>query len=255
MGGGRIIWGAGLAACLLALLALGSESRGPPSHLVVWAWERPENLLFLNGDAEVAVQTGFVMLSGDRVFARGRHDPLLAEPSRVTTSLVHVEIDRLQPLAWTPEMRRGTVQAVLSYAAAVPAERVQVDFEVRQSERQVLLDVLHDVRAALPAKTLLSMTAIASWCDTESWLDAAPVDEIVPMLFRMGPRGETLKARLASGGDFRNRRCRSALAVSTDAPLKTAPAGRRVYMFSPRGWSQADYERLAGEVGGWSVNR
>jgi hypothetical protein len=47
----------------------------------------------------------------------------------------------------------------------------------------VLLDVLRAVRATLPAGRELSMTALASWYDTERWLGAAPVDEVVPMLF------------------------------------------------------------------------
>jgi hypothetical protein len=65
----------------------------------------------------------------------------------------------------------------------------------------VLLDVLRAVRATLPAGRELSMTALASWCDTERWLGTAPVDEVVPMLFRMGPVGENPKRRLAEGGD------------------------------------------------------
>ena len=37
----------------------------------------------------------------------------------------------------------------------------------------------------------------------------APVDEIVPMLFRMQLAGERLRKRLAQGHDFRNPRCRA----------------------------------------------
>ena len=52
-----------------------------------------------------------------------------------------------------------------------------------------MLDPLAEIRRALPLHTRLSMTALASWCDTESCLDDAPVDETVPMLIRMGRGG------------------------------------------------------------------
>ncbi|HEU0098433.1 MAG TPA: hypothetical protein VFQ67_06610 [Allosphingosinicella sp.] len=237
---------------LLPLLVLGScrPAPAPRSTLILWAWERPEDLRFAGAAAEVAVQTGFVELAGDSIQARGRRFPLksAAPPS---TALVHVQIDHGRPLAWTAPMRARASAAVLHYAAAVPARRVQVDFEVRASERQVLLDLLEDVRRGLPRGTLLSMTALASWCDIEGWLGGAPVDEIVPMLFRMTEGGDALRKRLAAGGDFRNPRCRSALGVAGDSPIARAPPGRRVYLFSPRSWTAADFESARRGVEGW----
>jgi hypothetical protein len=222
----------------------------PPSTLILWAWERPEDLLFAGAEAEVAVQTGFVELAGDGIEARGRRFPLrsAAPPS---TLVVHVQIDHERPLEWTPTMRARASAAVLHYAAAHPVRRVQVDFEVRASERRVLLDLLDDVRRGLPRGTLLSMTALASWCDTEGWLDEAPVDEIVPMLFRMTQGGEALRKRLAAGGDFRNPRCRAALGVASDSPIARAPPGRRVYLFSPRSWTAAEFDKARRGVEGW----
>jgi len=234
----------------LALAACQPNAPAPPSTLVIWAWERPEDLRFAGAEAEVAVQTGFVELSGEQVRDRGRHFPLEVERPP-DTAIVHVEIDQSVPLAWTPRLRSRVVAAILHHARAFPARRVQVDFEVRASEREVLLEVLEDVRRGLPRTTLLSMTALASWCDTERWLDRAPVDEIVPMLFRMQEAGDALENRLAAGGDFRNPRCRSAFAVSTDTPVVRAPRGRRVYLFNPRSWTEADFRRVQAEVEGW----
>jgi hypothetical protein len=233
------------------MLALAGCARHPPSTLILWAWERPEDLRFAAGQAEVGVQTGFIELSGDRMLDRGRHFPLLVQPGQVTTAVVHVQVDPAQPLVWTPQARARLAQAVLAYAQVVPAKRVQIDFEVRQSQRQALLDLLSDVRAGLPKDVKLSMTALASWCDSEDWLDKAPVDEIVPMLFRMGDVGAALRARLATGRDFHDRRCRTALAVSRDEPILHAPAGRRVYLFDPTPWSPADFEQVRGGISKW----
>eukprot|EP01040_Poterioochromonas_malhamensis_P022040 gene22040-26718_t len=135
-------------------------------------------------------------------------------------------------------------------AQGVDVRRVQIDFEVKASERQILRDVVTDVRAALPPDTQLSMTALASWCAHETWFEDLPIDEIAPMLFRMGPGGEQIRSDLARGGDFSSTRCRSALAVSMDAPILRAPVGRRIYLFSPRSWTQGDFERVIGRLFG-----
>jgi hypothetical protein len=237
---------------LLSLFLAGScrPAAKPTSPLILWAWERPEDLRFAGAAAEVAVQTGFVEISGDGLQARGRRFPLKtsAPPS---TALVHVQIDHERPLLWTSLLRARTSAAILHYSAAIQARRVQLDFEVRASERRVLLDVIGDVRRGLPSGTLLSMTALASWCDTEGWLERAPVDEIVPMLFRMTTGGEALRKRLAAGGDFRNPRCRAALGVATDSPIARAPPGRRVYLFNPRSWTEADFEKARQGTEAW----
>ncbi len=243
-----------MRTALLSLLPLllGSCRPAPPAPpvLILWAWERPEDLRFAGAEAEVAVQTGFVELSGDGFQSRGRRFPLkvAAPPS---TAVVHVQIDPVRRLRWTPLLRARVSAAVLHHAAAIPRRRVQIDFEVRASERAVLLDLLADVRRGLPRGTILSMTALASWCDTETWLESAPVDEIVPMLFRMTQGGERLKKRLAEGRDFRNPRCRAALGVATDSPIVRAPPGRRVYLFNPRSWRASDFRQAQRTVEGW----
>lgn len=237
----------GLPAFLLILSACREP---PPSHLVVWAWERPEDLRFLDDRTEVAVQTGFVEITGDTVRARGRRAPLRI--ARVpAVAVVHVQIDHARKLSWTPSLRRAVGAAVLHYARAIPVRTVQVDFEVRASERRALLDVLGDVRRGLPAQVRLSMTALASWCANERWLEQAPVDEIVPMLFRMGKDGDHITKRLAQGRDFDDPACRTALAISTDSPVRRAPPGRRIYLFNPRSWAASDLRRARRIVEAW----
>jgi hypothetical protein len=240
-------------SCLLAAIALcllsGATSRRAAPQLVIWAWERPEDLRFANRDAEVAVQMGFIALSGERIEIRGRGHPLLAAPGQVATAVVHIEIDHRRPLVWTPAAEAEVAHAVVDLARVSGARRLQVDFEVRASERPILLGLLRAIRAELPPGIVLSMTALASWCETEDWLGEAPVDEVVPMLFRMG-RGDALKAKLAAGGDFANPRCRQALAISTDAPLGRIPNRRRVYLFNPRSWTAGDFAAVRRRVGG-----
>jgi len=238
---------------LVSVLALAGCHPRPheekQSQLILWAWERPEDVRFA-GSTEIAVQTGFIELVGDTLRSRGRYFPLRSNQPPATV-LVHVQIDHSEPLRWSRELRAQVAAAIRHYALLTRASRVQLDFEVRQSERQVLLDTLADLRRGLPAGTKLSMTALASWCMFDDWLGNAPVDEIVPMLFRMQKDGPAITKSLANGGDFRNPRCRDAFAISSDSPIPRAPPGRRVYLFNPRSWTPTAFGQAQHAVEAW----
>lgn len=227
-----------LVAAIFALIA--AAPAAAQARYVLWAWERPEDLRAAGPDVGVAAVVGFIELSGDGLWARGRRFPLKIAAGAPRIAVVHVQIDPRRPLVWTPALRARTAAAVLAYARTPGFRAVQLDFEVRLSQRQALLDVVHDVRAGLDRHTPLSMNALASWCETETWLDQADVDEIVPMIFRMGPAGGRLKVRLADGGDLANPRCRAAIGISTDTPLARIPGGRRIYVFNPHSWTPAE---------------
>ena len=225
-------WVGGLVAVLVWVGLSGVAAAEP----VVWAWERSEALGELPASYGIAVVVGVIRLSGEGMVARGRRFPLRAGADAAPIGVVHIEIDRSAALDWTDRLRAQVVEAALSYASGY--RMVQIDMEVRRSEREALLDVLRGVRAGLAPGTVLSMTALASWCESERWLEQAPVDEIVPMLFRMGRQGGRLREKLAAGGDFGEPRCRTAVGISLDAPV-TVPPGRRIYVFNPRAWDAA----------------
>jgi hypothetical protein len=239
----------GAALALAAVMLLATPAWAAPTT-VLWAWERPEDLRAAPPGAEVAVMVAFVELSGDGLWARARRFRVLTAPDVRRIAMVHVQIDPRRPLVWTPELRARAAAAVLAFAQPPGYQGVQIDFEVRASERQALIDVVHDVRAALPPGIWLSMTALASWCETETWLADVPADEIVPMAFRMGHGGAAIRDKLDAGGDFAEPRCRSAIGVSLAGPQVRAPSGRRVYIFDPHSWTAEDLADAARRSGG-----
>jgi hypothetical protein len=227
------------AAVMIAALVTvaGDNVIMPRPAMVLWAWERPEDLRFAGPDIGVAVLAGSIMLSGQTVRVTGRRYPALTLPGQRIVGVVHIEIDRREPLVWSPSQREATVSRIFELADNPRFAEIQIDFEVRASERHVLLDVLRAVRATLPAWQELSMTALASWCDTERWLGSAPVEKVVPMLFRMGPTGENLKRRLVTGDDFGDHHCRTSLGIAVDTPPYRLPSGRQIYIFNPHSWN------------------
>jgi hypothetical protein len=65
-----------------------------------------------------------------------------------------------------------------------------------------------------------------------------PVDEAVPMLFRMGVDDDAVRQHLAAGRGFGPDLCRTSLGLSTDEPKPKLPAVRRRYVFHPEPWTK-----------------
>jgi hypothetical protein len=120
------------------------------------------------------------------------------------------------------------------------ADVVQIDYDALVHERKLYREILEEVRRQLPADTALSMTALASWCAGDDWLGDLPVDEAVPMLFRLGVDGRQFQWRLETGRAFESRMCQNAAGVSTDEPVK-APAVDRLYIFNPKPWTKDSF--------------
>jgi len=89
----------------------------------------------------------------------------------------------------------------------------------------------------LPDAMALSITALASWCLYDDWMADLPVDEAVPMLFRMGPEGQWIRRYFASGGDVHSPLCRYSVGLATDEAMQGLPTARRRYIFHPQPWS------------------
>jgi hypothetical protein len=81
-------------------------------------------------------------------------------------------------------------------------------------------------------------------------LSDLPVDEAIPMVFRMGTDSDRIKNMLTSGADFRDGLCRRSYGVSLDEPVSTSfEKQRRVYIFNARSWTRADVTAIEERFG------
>jgi hypothetical protein len=211
----------------------------PP--LMLWAWERPEHLGFIDThQVGVAYLARTVRLRGDDVMVRPRFQPLEVPRDATIVAVVHVESDYAIPPALTASQRVAAVRAIVGAAANRRVTAIQVDFDARASQREFYRALLVDVRRELPRATGLTMTALASWCLDDGWISTLPVDESVPMLFRMGADSGRIADYIGGGRDFRVTSCRQSVGIAIDEPAEPIPVGRRLYAFSPRAWTRAD---------------
>jgi hypothetical protein len=232
-------------AAVLSALALALQSASDPiptafdrlPRLVLWAWERPTDLRGLGGDTAVAFLAQTVVVAAGRVDVVPRRQPLRVDADTPLIAVTRVEVPGRDPAALTPEALDRVARAIAATAGTPRIAAVQIDFDATGSQRRAYRDLLHRVRAALDSSVLLSMTALASWCAGDAWLDGLPVDEAVPMLFRMGPSAP----RLQNGVDrvIRAPECHGAIGAALDEPVAIPAGARRTYVFNPHPWSDS----------------
>lgn len=218
---------------------------------MLWAWERPDDLSGLDPSVVgVAYLAKTLLLSGDGVVVRPRRQPLRLPEGAELMPVVRIEVSRQRPPALTPGQAERLTAEIAALTRPVGGA-VQVDFDAARSQRTFYAGLLAALRARLPAGSRLSMTALASWTLFDTWISALPVDEAVPMLFRMGVDGDQVRRFLAEGGDVRTPVARASLGISTDEPLAGLPRGRRVYVFHPGPWTPAAVRSAIAEVMSW----
>jgi hypothetical protein len=215
--------------------------RGTPARTdalprrVLWAWERPEDFRRLS-DRSIAVAylARTVRLRAGGVEFIPRRQPLRVTSDTPLIVVTRIEVER----RWTPPLPAtdfASLAGALAESARAPRVRaIQIDFDATLSQRAFYKELLVETRRRLGPEVPLSITALASWC-ADDWLDALPIDEAVPMLFRMGPEDAHFRS-VGDTGLWRASACRGALGLSTDEP--SVPArNRRVYTFNPAGWT------------------
>ena len=62
-----------------------------------------------------------------------------------------------------------------------------------------------------------------------------------------------LMQALTNGADFAQPVCRTALGIAADLPPGRAPAGRRVYLFDPRSWTEDRFTQVRERVEAWGT--
>lgn len=221
----------------------------PRTPLTLWAWERPEDLRFLRGQGiGVAPLIATVTLFDEEVSVSPRHQPLDLPADAMVTPVVRVELDAARPARLSPAQRQRLAAAIFSLASQSrrPLTALQIDFDAPRSVRPFYRALLTDIRAGLPRGAHLSMTALASWCLGDPWLEGLPVDEVVPMVFRMGGDATAVRRHLEAGRDFQPA-CRTAVGIAADEPMPFVAGGRKRYVFpSNAAWTAETVRTLVG---------
>ena len=241
-----------LASCLPKKQTRNRLDENHFPRVVLWAWERPEDLKSADPKRfAVAFLAQTLALKNDDVILNPRHQPLDVSPETKLMAVTRIESQKTtgQYASLSDAQRHKAVALILRTMQLPNVLAIQIDFDATSSERGFYRALLHDVRAKLPDNLTLSMTALASFCVGDRWLTDLPVDEAVPMIFRMGADDRTIKNFLSSGEDFREPLCQKSYGIAVDEPLDIHfKPGRRVYVFNHRSWKASDIASISERI-------
>ncbi len=209
---------------------------------MLWAWETPEDLTPLDpARAGVAFLAREVLLGHDLI-VRPRYQSLRLSPGTWLIAVVRIETAS----SFTPNTDAARLSALaITEAAQLPNVRaLQVDFDATAAQQDFYATVLRDLRHNLPTGFPVSITALVSWCGTHSWLHGLPVDEAVPMFFRMGGPAATRATAARSQSVIAEPLCSGSIGLSTDERWPAVRTNQRVYMFHPGSWPKNDLARV-----------
>jgi Protein of unknown function (DUF3142) len=204
---------------------------------ILWAWERPERLDFIDTERiGVAYLAKTVSLRDDLINIRPRVQPLILTDGTKVIAVVRIETARDGKTSLSERQIAATAIEIAEVGKVAGVIGVQIDFDAKLSERHFYRQLLFKLREQLPSATALSMTALASWCAGDNWLSGLPVDEVVPMFFRLGIDRAQFASRLQSNKESFRDPCDESAGVSTDEVI-AAPQRKRLYIFSPKPWT------------------
>lgn len=250
----------------------------PP--LMLWVWDKPDdtrtwlaNSARASRSAEtdevagaelpaqrigVAVLDSTVLLRDGSASVRRRQQALRLPPEwsasgrwlpkAPVVTIVHIDMaSGIHKPVLNERQKQTIVRAVTAAAKRSPSQVVQLDFEVMHSQKPFLADVIQRSRAALPDNVALSITALASWCVGDAWLADLPVDEVVPMAFRMSGDVKRTQEILIHDGRFPRPECQPSLGLAlNEPPWPDRLRSQRLYLYNRAAWS-------ATPMASWSV--
>ena len=229
-----------LLFCCLSLKPDALNLVPPPGRMnllpkrTLWVWERREDLSTIDPRTTAIATIDRTILLGRTVTVIPRRQPVIYPDGIERISVIRIEA----PGDIASGLEHATAGLILDIAFADhDIAGLQIDFDARRSQRAFYARLLHDVRRRMPPSLPLSITALTSWCSSDDWLSGLPVDEAVPMFFRMEPDRRFAPPDLPQLR-IREPLCSTSVGISTHEPYAGSLAGKRVYIFPDRGWGQ-----------------
>lgn len=168
---------------------------------------------------------------------------LLVPPSTKLIAVVRIEAPVTKAKLDLPNLASRVADIAAAASRKPQVAALQVDFDAAQSQRSFYAELLKEIRKRMPSEMPLSMTALLSWCGRDSWIANLPVDEAVPMYFRLGGY-QRAPQRTGWTYPIREPLCRTSVGVSTDEPWPAIQTNQRLYVFHPVAWNDVALQNL-----------
>lgn len=217
--------------------------------IYLYAWERPEDMSFL--DSIDHKRMSVVYYAGDVVIDHGRAN---ISPRRnslfIPKNIKTIPLIRIDNFNDSSALQKNSGD-IINFITRVcrDATSCQLDFDAKTSEYSAYIDIITAVRNNLP-KVKITITALASWCGDNSWLNNLPIENAVPMLYRLG-NDISVRRVLDDGRITSYTKCNRSVALSIDEldfEFKQYLNCRNIYLFNPESWTKESFTQLKNKL-------
>ena len=238
---------------ILALVVIVSFAyfKNKSSNIVIWVWERSENLYFMeNENVSFSYLAGTITKTDKGLIPHFRQQPLRIPDNSKTMAVVRIE-HRIENKDLSDSDRKIITKFIIESCTQLEKNSsCQIDFDATKSQLDFYKKLLIDVRHALPKKMKLSITSLLSWCTTKNaWFDNSPVDEVVPMFFRLGTDSNEYWSKIKNNKLELNPACKKSIGISTDENLpKKYLKNKTIYIFNNEYWSYENWSKIKASI-------
>ena len=216
----------------------------PTSQLVLWSWQRQDNLSFVKKGTLIAPLIGTISINRNDLHVSPRSNPLTLNPSTQIIPVVRLEIN---PRSFINEQTlEKIIFHILALTQPCKSKELQIDFDATTSQRPFYEKLLTQLRKALPSSKL-SITALASWCLGDPWIGKLPIDYAVPMVYNLG-EDEDIKRFILNTKQWKSRKCCEYIGLHQKKLFMKIPKGWTVFVFNDEAWTLQSYENLLKEI-------
>src|SRR3989339_326524 len=196
--------------CLFAPILFRSQRK-----IYLYAWNRNEDFKFLSDEKDRRIS--IVFYAGSVVIRDGgisysRRKSHLEIPEDIYSFPV-IRIDNFSSPGYMDANIREIAEFVVQQCKE--ASECQVDLDAKTSEYESYIKLIREIKEKLP-EVRISITALASWCSSGSWLDKMPIDRAVPMLYQLGHDEAWIKKEMPGSWFLKNKICADDVALSTE---------------------------------------
>ena len=211
----------------------------------LWEWQNQNNLDFVDAEkAGVAYLSQTLVVNRQSITLYPRRKRLKVNPATYLVAVTRIE-------SWPRNSGFSSKQIsqVARMIARTSRDRdikgIQIDFDARPSERKFYKAVLTKLRAEIPREMTLSITVPVSACFGDSWIKDLPIDEAVPMSFRVSDDEGKIGARLSRLKSITQPLCKKSIGYSFKGSFKVQFSRDRTnYYFASQPWRSEDLYKL-----------
>lgn len=146
----------------------------------LWAWERSDDLSFASLEQTIAPLIVTLIQVGDVVSLKVRRNSFKTREGAKILPVFRLETYKTQSLNVA-----ACTQYLLGMIRSNNYHEIQLDFDAKKSQRNAYKELIDSLKKQIPTLKI-SITALASWCVDDGWIEGLDIEYAVPMLYCMG---------------------------------------------------------------------